>query len=98
MRNYLVWLGTLASIVACFLEVFGISGSFTWSSGLFLVAVALLALAVARDPLQRQLRFVVKRACKIIKRHAESTLDIAAGDCSWLPAEIGILEEGPQTA
>lgn len=92
MKKFLLWFGTLASSLALILQALGISGNLTWASALFLAAVACLAAAVAHDPLERSLRFIVKQACWKIKEHAGETIDIAAGDCSWLPEELPMLK------
>lgn len=38
-------------------------------------------------------RWRVLWSCRRIKAQAEESIDIAAGDCSWLPSELPVLEE-----
>ena len=93
MKLYLTWLATLTSLCAFVLQSLGIWGELNKTSALFGVAIVAFLLTIGFDSSTRRLRFLVKRGCKAIKKHASATLDIAAGDCSWLPDEVELLTE-----
>ena len=89
--HYTYLLGTFAglcTIIGTLWQMFGAEQGWSWPWALLLVAVLCLAglRVVSADSVE--MKFRVRRACKAIKFRADRTIDIAAGDCSWLGFEL----------
>ena len=90
-RVFLATLGTLSSVIGLFLQMAGASGPWSWSNALLLFCVLCFAVLLMSNPNTVCYRFQVRRACRRMKSLAGETIDIAAGDCSWLQEELPAL-------
>jgi hypothetical protein len=88
-------LATTCTIAAFVLQFYGSWATSTlpsWSWVLIVLSLGLfLHLFIFQDDTVR-FRWRVLSACKRIKEIADESIDIAAGDCSWLAAEIAVLQ------
>lgn len=92
LRNLLGLVGSVCTIVGTLWQLLGAQERWSWPWALLLVAVVSLSLKLQLSPDSVSLKFRVRRACKVIKLRATHTIDIAAGDCSWLGDELEELQ------
>lgn len=85
-------LAAICSITGLVIQLWNISGVWSWTTILFLVSIVCCALLILFDPSTVTCRFAVLKACKHIKEIAGETIDIAAGDCSWLNDELPVIK------
>jgi hypothetical protein len=93
IRNYLGVVGSVCTVVGTLWQLFGTEERWAWPWALLLTAVVSLAIMLQLSPGSVSLKFLVRRACKVIKLRASRTIDIAAGDCSWLGDELAELQK-----
>ena len=97
LRNFLAAVASLCTIGGTLWPVLAPEERWTWPCVLLLTGVVSLAVMLRVSPDSVSLKCRVRRACKLIKLRAAHTIDIAAGDCSWLGAELADLRGILQT-
>jgi hypothetical protein len=76
-----------ATITSLIWQMVTTTGSI-WPWWLLLLALLSGAAAVTLWQPAVRLKWRVRTACVRVKKDAQDTIDVAAGDCSWLPAEL----------
>lgn len=86
-------LAVISSITGLALQVWIMSDVWPWTTILFLLSIVCCASLLLFDPSTVNYRFRVRKACKRIKEIGGETIDIAAGDCSWLKEELPVIKQ-----